>query len=324
MMNGQNFNLSAYLSDKRSILEVYLNKILLQFDQHRELVQAMRHSLMAGGKRLRPILAMASAQAVGGDFRFTLPAACAIEMIHTYSLIHDDLPAMDNDDLRRGVPTCHKAFSESTAILAGDALLTHAFKILSRPDKIEAQPNNDPIFKSIPDKSILIELISIISEAAGLDGMVEGQMMDMMGSSFVNTLPYLAKMDHLKKLHHLKTGKMIIASVQAGAVSVGIGLDSEIMQLLTQYAQKIGLAFQVTDDILNVEGDPYLMGKAVGSDQLNDKLTYPTLLGVDKSKEFATELVDEAVDALCMLPQNFHEPALPLKAIAQYILKRKK
>lgn len=361
-MNTQNFNLSGYLKEKRAVLEEHLNKILSCFDQNRELIQAMRHSLMAGGKRLRPILAMASAQAVGGDFRLSLPAACAIEMIHTYSLIHDDLPAMDNDDLRRGVPTCHKAFSEATAILAGDALLTHAFKILSKPDKIllnvspiisDADRQSDkiidqsvsgqPVFELLPDKSTLLELVSIISDAAGVDGMVEGQMMDMSSASFTNNaLPssdslnlQSEKMDYLKRLHHLKTGRMIIASVQAGAVSAGVDADSEIMKILTQYSENIGLAFQVTDDILNVEGDPAIMGKAVGSDELNDKLTFPALLGLDKSKHFALQLLSDAVESLEQLPKvlqqntalpfNF-EPhsVLPLKAIAEYILKRKK
>ncbi len=366
-MNTQNFNLSSYLKEKRAVLEEHLNKILGCFDQNRELVQAMRHSLMAGGKRLRPILAMASAEAVGGDFRLALPAACAIEMLHTYSLIHDDLPAMDNDDLRRGVPTCHKAFSEATAILAGDALLTHAFKILSKPNKIvlnessrisDANKNSDkkndqsisgePIFELLPDKATLLELVSIISDAAGVDGMVEGQMMDMMGSSSADALPYSyfddsqsvadsksdnlfydstssVKMRYLKKLHHLKTGRMIIASVQAGAVSAGVDTDSEIMKILTCYAENIGLAFQVTDDILNVEGDPAIMGKAVGSDELNDKLTFPALLGLDESKQFALQLVSDAIESLELLPKVLQEnAALPLKAVAEYILKRKK
>lgn len=306
----------------------------------------MRHSLMAGGKRLRPILAMASAEAVGGDFRLTLPAACAIEMIHTYSLIHDDLPAMDNDDLRRGVPTCHKAFSEATAILAGDALLTHAFKILSKPDKIllsVSSISQQPIFELLPDKATLLELVSIISDAAGVDGMVEGQMMDMSSASFTNNaLPssnslnlQSEKMDYLQRLHNLKTGRMIIASVQAGAVSAGVDADSEIMKILTRYAENIGLAFQVTDDILNVEGDPAIMGKAVGSDELNDKLTFPALLGLDESKQFALQLVADAVESLELLPKvlqqntalpfNFElHSVLPLKAVAEYILKRKK
>ncbi|MBF0258323.1 MAG: polyprenyl synthetase family protein [Desulfamplus sp.] len=334
-MNTEIFNLSEYLQDKKEILEEHLNKIIMRCDERRELVQAMKYSLMAGGKRLRPVLAMASAEAVGEDFRITLPAACAIEMIHTYSLIHDDLPAMDNDDLRRGVPTCHKAFSEATAILAGDALLTHAFTILSKPEQIflESKFGKQPVFRMIPDKATLLELISIISEAAGVDGMVEGQMMDMLAvkdairpalqmPAKASIRPPALQLDYLKKLHHLKTGKMIIASVQSGAVSAGA--EPELLKILTRYAEKIGLAFQVTDDILNVEGDPAIMGKSAGSDKLNDKLTFPALLGLDESKKFASNLVGEAVDALSMLPLDFQERALPLKAIAEYILKRKK
>jgi len=315
MTNAANFNLSYYLKNKRDLIEEYLTKIILQFDQQRELVKAMRHSLMAGGKRLRPLLAMAAAEAVGADFRITLPAACAIEMIHTYSLIHDDLPAMDNDDLRRGVPTCHRAFSEATAILAGDALLTHAFTILSKPEKIISEPGGKPLFELCPDKMVLLELVALISDAAGVNGMVEGQMMDMLAQGRASSS---VQMDHLTKLHHLKTGRMIVASVQAGALSSGA--DSKMVTLLTCYAEKIGLAFQVTDDILNIEGDPSIMGKATGSDNLNDKLTFPALLGLTESKRFAARLIEDAIESL--LPAVFEKRALPLTSIAQYILKR--
>ncbi|MBF0467684.1 MAG: polyprenyl synthetase family protein [Desulfamplus sp.] len=334
-MNTKNFNLSEYLHEKQGILEEYLHRIILQFDQEKELVQAMKHSLMAGGKRLRPVLAMATAEAAGEDFRIVLPAACAIEMIHTYSLIHDDLPAMDNDDLRRGVPTCHKAFSEATAILAGDALLTHAFTILSKPEQILSwsKSGSQPVFKIIPDQSTLLELISIISGAAGVNGMVEGQMMDILAvkdaicpalqmPAKASIRPPALQLDYLERLHHLKTGRMIIASVQSGAVSAGA--DPGFFKIFTRYAEKIGLAFQVTDDILNVEGDPAIMGKSAGSDKLNDKLTFPALLGLEESKQFASRLVGEAIDALSLLPFDFQERALPLEAIAEYILKRKK
>lgn len=320
-MNNRIFNLSGYLNEKRTLLEGCLTRIILQFDQKRELVQAMQHSLMAGGKRLRPVLAMAAAEAAGGDFRYTLPAACAIEMIHTYSLIHDDLPAMDNDDLRRGVPTCHKAFSEATAILAGDALLTHAFTVLSRPEIFSALCGGDtPVFEVYPDKSTLLALVALISDASGVNGMVEGQMMDMLaeGSTLSSKLSSSLQMAYLKKLHHLKTGRMIVASVQAGAMSAGV--DGTILTLLTSYAEKIGLAFQVTDDILNVEGDPSVMGKAAGSDQLSNKLTFPALLGLEESRKFACNLIEEAIATLSS--GVFEKRALPLQAIAEYILKR--
>lgn len=341
------FDLSHYLTHKRDILDGYLKKIIQGLDRNRELIRAMEHSLMAGGKRLRPVLAMAAAEAVGGDFRLALPAACAIEMIHTYSLVHDDLPGMDNDDLRRGMPTCHKAFSEATAILAGDALLTHAFSLLTNPWTL---------FDPYPDKTVLFDLVSMISRAAGANGMVEGQMMDMLAPSLFNenqgrnaSCPIcprdieqqvhgveseqpltqqstvlqsqdkgqsIAPLDYLTTLHELKTGRMIMVSVEAGAVSAGAA--PEQIALLSGYSGKIGLAFQVTDDILNVEGDPEIMGKAAGSDELNDKMTFPALLGLDASKQYARQLIQEALEQL----DSFHEKAMPLRAIAQYILER--
>lgn len=297
-----NFNLQQYLKDNQARINNYLNLILAQYDQDRELIAAMRHSLMAGGKRLRPILSIAAAAACKKDVSMALPVGCAIEMIHTYSLIHDDLPAMDDDDLRRGLPTCHKQFSEATAILAGDALLTQAFYIIVKPE---------PIFSKFPDQSIRLELSGIVSDAAGVQGMVEGQMLDMQAcNSEADAL------SHLKKIHKLKTGKMIIASVQSGGVSVGA--EPDIINKLTIYADKIGLAFQVVDDILNIEGDPDIMGKAAGSDDLNYKMTFPAIIGLDNSKKFAKELVEHASDCISI----FDESADPLRAIAAYIINR--
>lgn len=334
-MNKTDFQLADYLNEKRDIINRCLEHILIQCNPDLELTRAMTHSLMAGGKRLRPVLCMASASAVSGaDYKCALPAACAIEMIHTYSLIHDDLPAMDNDDLRRGLPTCHKAFSEPTAILAGDALLTHAFRILATPGHI---------FSEYPDKSTLLDLVGMIADAAGVNGMVEGQMMDMQASTkaisppwpgsfpLSQELPPLpcsgenaqasddALLTHLKTLHRLKTGRMIRISVECGAVSVNAGME-QVMQLST-YGEKIGLAFQVVDDILNIEGDPSIMGKAAGSDALNDKLTFPSLLGLEASRTYASRLVDEAIEALTIFDEA---AAMPLKSIAAYIIKRKR
>ncbi len=304
MKKKHGFDLSVYLEDKRKIINKYLEKILAKCNPKKELTQAMRHSIMAGGKRLRPILAISAAEICGGDSTLALPCACAIEMIHTYSLIHDDLPAMDDDDLRRGRPSCHKQFSEATAILAGDGLLTHGFHILSRPEFF---------FEKFPEKNILLDIIAIISDAAGINGMVEGQMMDMQSSSLeINDLEYLEKM------HKLKTGKMIKASVAAGAVSVGA--KKENINALLTYAEKIGLAFQVTDDILNIEGDPEIMGKSAGSDAINNKLTFPGLIGLEESKKYADKLIAEAIEAL----KIFKEKAIPLQAISEYILKRRK
>jgi len=297
------FNLSPYLLEKQELVNRYLGLILHPFDPRRELIQAMDHSLMAGGKRLRPILSMAAAQACGKDFLLALPAACSIEMIHTYSLIHDDLPAMDNDDLRRGLPTCHKKFSEATAILTGDALLTHAFQILSEPEKI---------FKIYPDSQIRLGLISKISQAAGIQGMVEGQMLDMQSYQSEQN----DSLSHLKKIHALKTGKMITVSVEAGAMSVGANFET--IEKLIVYADIIGLAFQVVDDILNIEGDPQIMGKSAGSDALNEKMTFPAIIGIDASKKYAEELIEKACDSI----SHFDASATPLRAIANYIMNR--
>lgn len=298
-----NFDLQQYLNEKRAVLNQYLKTILQQFDQSRELIRAMDYSLMAGGKRVRPILSMAAAQACGRDFLYALPVCCAIEMIHTYSLIHDDLPAMDNDDLRRGKPTSHKKFSHATAILTGDALLTHAFHIISEPENI---------FEKFPDYKTRIKLISVISQAAGTQGMIEGQMMDIQSSKPEPE----DSLQHLRQIHTLKTGKMINVSVQAGALSVGA--DIKTIDSLLIYADKIGLAFQVADDILNIEGDSKIMGKASGSDALNEKMTFPSVIGLDDSKRYAEKLIKDALDSLSL----FDESANPLREIAKYIINR--
>jgi geranylgeranyl diphosphate synthase type II len=306
------FDLPAYLREKRLKVNTLLQAVLDACDQERTLTRAMRHSLMAGGKRLRPILCMAAAEAAGGDEDVSLPFACAVEMVHTYSLIHDDLPAMDNDDLRRGIPTCHRQFSEATAILAGDGLLTHAFLVLARPGIC---------FDRCPVPETLAEQMGILADAAGIDGMIQGQMMDMhaqgkdpgeLGGSTRERLDYLTTM------HILKTGRMIMASVDGGAVSAGASGDTR--RALADYARNLGLAFQVTDDILNIEGDPVAMGKAAGSDALNRKMTYPALLGLEQSKAHASGLVDQA---LCALEGFGDGRAEPLRAIARYVLDRK-
>ena len=283
------FDLTKYLSSNRQLVDNVLAKILDDLGRQRELVAAMGHSLTAGGKRVRPVLALASARALGADPLIALPACCAIEMIHTYSLIHDDLPAMDDDDLRRGVATCHKQFSEATAILAGDGLLTHAFQVLSAPHHW---------FELYPDAATRLLLVEKISEAAGVNGMVEGQMLDMQAEtlSWPKDTPAEEILNHLKNIHSHKTGAMIQVSVAAGAISAGA--DNEAMNALSVYARNIGLAFQVMDDILNVEGDPAVMGKAAGSDALRDKMTFPALMGLDPSKTFANDLVLQAIAAL--------------------------
>jgi geranylgeranyl diphosphate synthase type II len=256
---------------------------------------------MAQGKRIRPILCIAASQAVGGQTEDVIGVACSLEMIHTYSLIHDDLPAMDNDDLRRGKPTCHIAFDEATAILTGDALLTLAFEILS-----SIEPND------INDALKWLRVIKIIAIAAGYKGMIKGQIKDIVSEG--NPLG----LEDLEQMHALKTGALIEASIITGAI-LGNGNFEQIEQLKI-YAKNIGLAFQVIDDILNVEGDPVVMGKDVGTDQARKKSTYPSILGIEKSKEFAKNLVNNALQAL----DYFDNKSDPLRAIAHYIVDRKK
>ena len=295
------FDLNAYFAEKIERINAALESILKTTERPDRLLEAMTYSLMAGGKRFRSLLCVAAAEAAGGDLEDVLPAACALEMVHTYSLIHDDLPAMDDDDLRRGQPTCHKAFDEATAILAGDALLTLAFQTLS---SIAAGSDQQAVK--------WLRVIQLISHAAGYCGMIQGQMLDITSEGSQLTL------NELKSMHRLKTGALIEVSSRCGAELVDA--NSSQIQLLESYAQYIGLAFQVTDDILNVEGDPAIMGKAVGTDKLRQKSTYPSLLGLEESKTFAGKLIDNALQAL----GSFDQKAEPLRAIARYIIDRKK
>ncbi len=307
------FQLDLYLKNKREFINKALLSVLSGFDEKRELITAMKYSLMANGKRLRPILCIASAECVKGsdqklDDSVIFPA-CAIEMVHTYSLIHDDLPAMDDDDLRRGMPTSHKKFSEATAILAGDALLTHAFNILSNPSSFKSQ--------ALPD-NILINIIRVISEAAGTNGMIEGQMLDMQAELGVDEEISSDSLEYLKKMHALKTGKIIAASVEVGAIAAGA--DQDQLDKLVSYAENIGMAFQIVDDILDVEGDSSIIGKPVGSDEINKKLTFPLIIGLEKSKKYAEQLITQSLEIL----ESFGDDALPLKKIASYIIERKR
>jgi len=293
------FDLKDYLRTRRAMINDALVGILNHSGHTGRIRQAMEYSLMAGGKRLRPILCMAACESVGGRVSQVMNAACALEMIHTYSLIHDDLPAMDNDELRRGQPTCHMKFDEATAILAGDALLTLAFEVSAK------FPNDSP---ALPVKRL--QVIRSIAHAAGFQGMIEGQMQDMASEGARLTL------DALETLHALKTGALIEASVYVGSC---LGeADSHQIKQLCKYARRIGLAFQVVDDILNIEGNPAILGKAVGTDADRSKNTYPALLGLENSRIFSRRLVDEALNAL----DNFDNRADPLRALAQYIIER--
>src|SRR3989337_2761830 len=287
--------LSSYLREKKTLIDRYLMMFLGSPGKLPPILyESMRYSLSAGGKRIRPILSIASCEAVGGMTEDVIPAAIAIEMIHTYSLIHDDLPAMDNDDLRRGKPTNHKVFGEATAILAGDGLLTMAFSILSSA-KSEANP---------------LRVIHEIAIAAGPEGMVGGQQLDIENEG--------KKIDatELENLHNRKTGALILAAVRTGGISGGA--TEMQLQALTVYGKKTGLAFQIADDILDVEGDADDVGKSIGKDAKQSKNTNPAVLGLAQSKILAGRLVDEAITAL----DSFDEKADPLRMIAAYIVDR--
>jgi len=293
-------DLKKYLSDKRKLVDSKLEYYLSKNTYPGRLSDAMRYAVMAGGKRLRPVLCLAAAEAVSveEDNRL-LTAGCAIEFIHTYSLIHDDLPAMDDDVLRRGNATCHVAFDEATAILAGDALLTLAFEILAENAAADA------------DKNVaILQAIGIVSRAAGARGMVEGQMQDMLAEG--EQIPLAS----LERLHALKTGALICASVETGALLADA--SPEQSRCLKEYARHLGMAFQVTDDLLNVVGDPAVMGKSAGTDAQKLKSTYPSLIGLEASGKKARQLVDSALQSLDI----FDTKADPLRAIAAYVIQR--
>lgn len=269
----------------------------LPFSLHK----AMRYSTFAGGKRIRPVLLLAACEASGGELSEALPAACAMEMIHTYSLIHDDLPAMDNDDFRRGNPTNHKVFGDAVAILAGDALLTQAFILLS-----------SPFFASNTPHDRILAVIHEIASAAGSRGMVGGQVVDMESEGLKDL-----DLPTVQFIHTHKTGALIRASVKCGAI-LG-GADERQISAMTRYGEAIGLAFQIADDILDIEGTTAEIGKDAGSDQARGKATYPAVIGLNESRKRAAELLEIAIDAI----SGFDEKADPLREIAKYILARK-
>jgi geranylgeranyl diphosphate synthase, type II len=296
-----NVPLGTYLAARKKIVDEALERYIPAEDNYPPVIfKALRYSLFAGGKRIRPILCLASAEAVGGNIESILPVACALELIHTYSLIHDDLPAMDDDDYRRGRRTSHKVFGENMAILAGDALLTEAFHLMSERGLME---------KIAPER--LISVIHDIAEAAGCFGMVGGQVVDVQSEGEA------VETEVLNFIHTRKTGAMITAAVKAGAVLANAG-EVEL-NALTAYGRHVGLAFQIADDILNIEGDQKLMGKDTGSDTKRSKVTYPALIGMDASRKKAGELVEDALSAI----MNFDYRAEPLRMIAAYIVERK-
>jgi geranylgeranyl diphosphate synthase, type II len=281
--------LGAYLDRIRRRVDEALTTYLPEVDANpsaacpARLAMAMRHSVLGGGKRLRPVLCVMAVEACGGALEAALPAACALEMVHTYSLIHDDLPAMDDDDLRRGRPTCHKAFDEATAILAGDALLTLAFEVVAR----EVRPGQ-----------AALRCVRILAEAAGPSGMVAGQMADLQAEGRTEAEGHAADatLAALEAIHRRKTGALLRAPLTMGAA---IAEASEPRaEALDRYGRAVGLAFQIVDDLLDVQGDESKLGKRVGKDSELGKWTYPRFLGVDGSRRRARQLAEEAVAAL--------------------------
>ena len=296
------FDLKGYLKQKKAIVEEALRSCFPDpSGPASDVVKAMEYSLFAGGKRLRPILCMAGAESVGGNGRHVLPVACALELIHTYSLIHDDLPLMDDDDMRRGRPTNHKVFGEAVALLAGDGLLTEAFHLMTSDEQAaHATPQ------------LILKVIRMVSAAAGYGGMVGGQVVDIQWERKEPDFPIV------EYIHTHKTGAMITASVASGAM-LAAG-DGPQFSAIVSYGEKIGLAFQISDDILDIVGDTETMGKKSGADVEKGKMTYPAVVGLDKSRHIQSELIDKAIDALNV----FDHRAEPLRGIARYIIKRKK
>lgn len=306
-------NLEAYLKRRQQEIERYLERCLAKPSER--LLESMRYSLLSGGKRIRPILALAGFDAACGNASGTasiaiepasgprtasvLPFACAIELIHTYSLVHDDLPAMDDDELRRGKPTNHVVFGEAMAILAGDALLTEAFRLMA-----------DAALRGKHDPARILQVIAEVAAAAGARGMVAGQAADMEAEHRQVDLPTV------ELIHVRKTGALIRAAVRTGAI-LG-GAEARILRALTSYADCIGLAFQVADDILDAEANTSITGKSLGRDQVRCKATYPALLGLSAAKDRARDLLRQAHLAL----RPFGAEADPLRAIATYIVHR--
>lgn len=292
--------IEQYLAERKTLVDEALNQCMPKpVGMASDVIKAMNYSLFAGGKRIRPILCIAGAEAVGGSGDTVVPVACAIELIHTYSLIHDDLPIMDNDDLRRGKPTNHKMFGEAVALLAGDGLLTLAFNLMA----------GYGVEKGL-EKTALLRVIDLIASAAGYNGMVGGQVADII---YEGKEPDPTVVDYI---HRHKTASLIAASVTTGTILAG-GSENE-QRSITRYGQQIGIAFQIADDLLNIEGEKGLMGKDTGSDKEKGKITYPSVFGTDESKIMQKELIEHAIDSI----KGFDTRADPLRDLARYIIER--
>ena len=290
-----------YLDEKKTLVDKALQKFMPNpSGLASDVIKAMNYSLFAGGKRIRPILCIAGAEAVGGSADSVVPVACAIELIHTYSLIHDDLPVMDNDDFRRGKPTNHTVFGEAVALLAGDGLLTLAFNLMAGYGA-----------EKEVEKKALLRVIDLIASAAGYRGMVGGQVVDII---YEGKEPDATVVEYI---HRHKTAALISVSVTAGTILAGGNEDEE--KAMNSYGQQIGLAFQIADDILNIEGDRKAMGKGTGSDKEKGKITYPSVFGTAESKTIQKELIENAIESL----KKFDTRAEPLRDLARYIIERK-
>jgi len=292
-------DIKSYLKQQKEIIDKRLNELLPPASEYPPIIhQAMRYSVFAGGKRLRPILTIAACHAVKGGQKQVLDSGCALELIHTYSLIHDDLPAMDNDDLRRGKATSHKVFGEAIAILAGDALLTMGFQILSQS------------LLNHPLNAKGLQIIYEIATAIGSTGLIGGQVMDLQ-SEGKNT-----DLETISYIHKAKTAALITASIKLGGMLGNASKDE--LEMLEKYGNKVGLAFQIIDDILDVEGSDEKLGKTAGKDKNSLKATYPQIIGLDQSKKKASELIEEAIIDI----EPLGNEASPLAEIARFILTR--
>jgi geranylgeranyl diphosphate synthase type II len=289
--------INELINSYKTVFEAEIDKLLpLKEYPYNEVLKAARYSLLLGGKRIRPIITAEFCRLAGGKPEDSYNFAVALEMIHTYSLIHDDLPCMDNDDMRRGKPSCHKAFGEDTALLAGDTLLTEAFNILSKAN--------------LPSDRI-VKAVEFLSHHAGLHGMIGGQVLDL---QFEDTKPDAAQ---LIDMYSRKTSGLLIAAAQLGLIAAG-KTDSESIINANNYARDLGIAFQIIDDILDCTADENVLGKPVGSDEKNNKTTFVTLFGLEKAKEFAKQFTQSALDSL----NKFDGDKTNLKALTEYLLKR--
>ncbi len=294
------FNVHDYLKDRKSLIDRTLDRYLRECKKHPQtLYRAMHYGVFSGGKRLRPILTLAAGELFGGKHKLLLPFACALELIHAYSIIHDDLPALDNDDLRRGELASHKIFGEGVALLAGDALLTEAFHLMSRPQVVHAL-----------EPSLILELIHEISHGAGVGGMVGGQVVDLEAEGReVN----IAAVEYI---HVRKTGALILTAARVGA-RIG-GATPKEMRRISRYSEFLGLAFQIADDLLDAEGSTSEAGRAEARDKERMKATYPSIVGLAAAKARVRELLENCLKEI----ELFGKDADPLRGIAHYVVER--